>query len=589
MSTPRLVNMAVTLAIALSAAVSPAGAAGATPPPREDCQAGTSTDAKAAADRIMERHLVLGTYPEVTLAADPTWREAPFGGDRNWLFNYHALRWVVPLLQAGRETGQTAYTNRAAFLIRDWLETNPRSAPANAMAWNDHAAAWRASVLACAVGDLGKPRWLAAGLASHGSALADPTFYVKHGNHALNQAIGLLDVACLVDDSTWRSLAATRLAALVLESVDTEGATIEQAIEYQLYNYRNYQRARRHLTACSQAVPAAFGRVARMPELLAYATAPDGKYEQIGDSDLGLAFPIQGTPAEFAATSGQSGPRPSATIKRFAAGYLFARSGWGETRPFDRETFISLRFGPGRVAHGHADGGSLTLVANGQRLLIDPGKYTYTAGGWRNWFVGRTAHNVVTVDGLHYDASRSTMLSTKTRPEFLLAALSNSGYAGVTARRRVMWSRAADYLIVDDALTASVARTFRQTWHLAAGASPIVVGNRLDTRQGDSNLAIVQLVGHPTSRIVSGRRDPIQGWRSTRYGANVSAPVLESTLRGTSVRYLTLLVPYRGARPTISGHIVRLTRDGYVVDVTIGTHKERVTVGGTSTSIVPRS
>ena len=46
----------------------------------------------------------------------------------NWLFNYHALRWVLPLLQAGRETrADAAYRTRASFLLKDWLASNPRS------------------------------------------------------------------------------------------------------------------------------------------------------------------------------------------------------------------------------------------------------------------------------------------------------------------------------------------------------------------------------------------------------------------------------------------------------------------------------
>ena len=90
-----------------------------------------------------------------------------------------------------------------------------------------------------------------------------------------------------------------------------------------------------------------------MPEFLAYATGPDGTYVQLGDTDL------QTRPSDHRTRSpstprppGLSGPKPPATIRRYAAGYLFARSGWGETRPFDRTRRSSrIRFGPG---HGPA-------------------------------------------------------------------------------------------------------------------------------------------------------------------------------------------------------------------------------------------
>ena len=74
------------------------------------------------------------------LPTNPTWREQPFNGDLNWLFNYHALRWVLPLLQAGRDTGDPAYTDSgrvpAEGLARDQSAVQHRAPP---MAWNDMA------------------------------------------------------------------------------------------------------------------------------------------------------------------------------------------------------------------------------------------------------------------------------------------------------------------------------------------------------------------------------------------------------------------------------------------------------------------
>lgn len=588
MSFGRIAALALVAATVVSGfAVTPTRAATVSLPPAADCVYATTLTIKAEADRIMARHLELGTHADWILPKDPTWREQPFDRDQNWLFNYHALRWVLALLQAGRETGTAAYTDRAAFLLKDWLASNPRSSRATLMSWNDMTAGMRASVLACATRDLGRPAWLLAGIRSHGTALADPAFYADHGNHALNQVIGLVDVACVLPLASWKTLAVKRMTALVVESIDAEGASNEQSIGYQLYNYAQYERARRHLVACGLAVPSAFTRVARMPEFLAHATAPDGKYVQLGDTDLQAAKAIDGTAAEFAATAGTTGPRPTTTIRRYAAGYLFARTGWGDVRPFASETHLTMRFGPGVAFHGHPDGQSLTLSARGRRLLVDPGKYTYTAGPWKAYFESRAAHSVVVVDGLRYDLSRATAIATITRPEFLYATATNSGYAGVSNRRRVVWSRAADYLIVDDALAAPVMRTYRQTWHLARGSVPTISGSRLDTNFGSGNLAIVQLVGRPDLRVITGATNPIQGWVSEKYQTKFTAPVLQTTIKAKSARYLTLLVPYGGTRPIIRGRVVSLTSTGFVVDVTIGSRTERVTVAGSTVSVVP--
>ena len=140
---------------------------------------------------------------------------------------------------------------------------------------------------------------------------------------------------------------------------------------------------------------------------------------------------------------------------------------------------------------------------------------------------------------------------------------------------------------MDDALASSVTRTYRQTWHLARGSAPTISGNRLDTHFGAGNLAIVQLVGHPDLRVITGATKPIQGWVSEKYQTKFTAPVLQTTVKARAARYLTLLVPYSGTRPIIRGHVVSLTSTGFVVDVTIGSRTERVTVAGSTVSVVP--
>ena len=238
-----------------------------------------------------------------------------------------------------------------------------------------------------------------------------------HGNHALNQLIGLIDVACVLVKPTWKIGRGTRLSDLLVESVDAEGASNEQAVGYQLYNYGQYERARRHLVDVRHRPPIGLRPSrpdARVPGL---CDAPDRTYAQLGDTDLQTARAIPDTIAEYAATAGASGPKTPTTVRRYAAGFLFARSGWGESRPFAEETYLTMRFGPGQYLHGQHDGQSITLSARGRRLLVDPGKYTYTPGSWMTYFESRAAHNVVVVDGLTYDARKATAIGTVNRPD----------------------------------------------------------------------------------------------------------------------------------------------------------------------------
>jgi hypothetical protein len=110
----------------------------------------------------------------------------------------------------------------------------------------------------------------------------------------------------------------------------------------------------------------------------------------------------------------------------------------------------------------------------------------------------------------------------------------------------------------------------------------------MDTHGEPSNLAVIQLINNPVSRIVTGATSPIQGWISNTYQTKVAAPVLEATLRAQNARFLTLLVPYTGTMPTITARVVSLSSSGYVVDVTIGSRTERITVSATTSSAVAR-
>jgi hypothetical protein len=554
------------------------------PPLPSHCRSGPS--ALERANLALAGRYALGNHPVVTLGLDPAWTEDPLG-DWNWQFMFHSLPTVAHLLEALALTGDQAYRARASALLQDWIADNPRHGAASTWAWNDHATALRAVVLTCAVPYFRGAEWLTDALRVHGATLADPAFYVDHGNHALNQSIGLLEVAHVLGRGDWQRLAAARIGALLLESVDAQGVTNEHATGYQVYNRSRYLVARARMQAMGMPIPAAFSRISLMPNFIAHSSLPDGTLEHLGDTDTMLTPKLPGTWSEFVATKGASGPKPSTTLAVYRAGFLFCRSGWGERRPWADEVFYSLRWGPAPYIHGHADGTGITLYGYGSRLLLDPGKYSYNADAYRSYFKGRSAHNVVTVDGQVWNPkAATTLLGHSSSPTMVHALTSTEGYAGVAQQRAVTFSRGLNYLLVDDRLTASSPRTFRQLWHLSATANPLLSTNRFATRNSRGNLLVRQLVGAASQRVVKGLTTPIQGWISYRHGHRVAAPVVEVVKTGATVRYLTLVVPAAGA-PSASVSKLTLTTTGYSLVVTIGTRSERVTVDGTAATITP--
>ena len=565
---------------------SPAGSPDADPPsaplPTDlspDCV--NSADAMDRADGIMANRYRFGKWPAVTLSSNLSWTENPFH-DNNWMFQEHNLRWVLDLYTAGRATGDPTYAQRGFAILQDWIHDNPRFAARSIWAWNDHTTALRAVVLACTADLYEMTSWLRSALTLHGTTLASDSFYRHEGNHALNQSIGLLEVGRVLNRSDWTTLAQNRINALLLASVDSQGVTNEQSVGYEIFNWKRYTLAKTRLLATGLVPGSVFGRLDRMPTFLAHATLPNGTYEMIGDTYGGPAPYIAGTVSEYAATRGASGPKPTTPIARYAAGYLFVRSGWGEVRDEIDETFFSTKWGPGPVFHGHADGMQLTVAGYGSRLLLDSGLYSYTASPIRAYFKSRQGHNVVTVDGLTWNRSTATkLLGYQASAGFVDVRLGATGYAGVRQTRRITYSRGLDYLIVDDSAVSSTTHTYRQLWHFPEDARPAVGVRSVWTQRAKGNVIVRQLLNTPAINIVRGRTSPVQGWLSYQYGTKVAAPVEEAVLRGRSVRYITLIAPSAG-KPVAKLSAFRATSLGYTVTVAIGGHSERVTVSGSS-------
>jgi hypothetical protein len=565
----------------------PVAAADPTPPAGDypwTCEVSKS-DAVAIANADQD---LRGIYPSlngVNLGLDLTWREDPFH-DRTWQLREQSARFTLDLMQAWHVTGNLAYRDRALALLLDWVKDNPQSNPPSEFSWIDHGPALRATVLACAYHELGAKSALLPVVLAHGRLLADPSFYRGYSNHALDQSIGLFDIAVQVGRTDWRDLAVSRIGTLLAASVDSQGVTNEQSIGYEYYNWSRYSVARRRIVERGLPVPAVFSRIGRMPAFLAQATLPDGYYEMIGDTGHQAAVRIPGTPAEFAATKGAAGPKPPATVAFYGTGYLFARSGWGEHRAYADEVDLALHYGPRRIIHGHDDQGSLTLYGYGARLLLDPGKFSYNRDRWPVFFRSRAAHNVVTADGLTWSTSKGmSLVSHGVTSRAVDARLVGTGYSGVTWRRRVTYSRRLDWIVVDDRINTTTTRTFRQLWHLAPRSAPTASGSSVRTHTTRGNVVIRQLTGTATTRILTGRTSPIQGWQSDSDLHRVPAPAVEFAKRGRSVRYLTLIVPGAGSpRVTVSG--VALLADGYRMTITIGGRSERVSVSGTPVSVV---
>jgi hypothetical protein len=590
-----LAQGAITPSVAATAAVPAASAARSTAAAKAQCLGGFFTAGRkdaAVAGALMAGRLTLNPHPAARLPQNLTWRENPFR-DPNWVFQLHTLRWADVLRREGIRTQNRAMLDRYEAILADWLRDNPRRGAPSPMSWNDMATGIRAIVFSCAISSFGYKPVYATALRNHGTVLADPRFGPPRGNHALHVRLGLLVAGCVGPNRSWTETAHSRVESLLRGSVDAQGVTDEGSARYQLANYTWYLEAKQRLRACRLTPGSTFSRVARMPEFLAQATAPDGTYEQIGDSDRSEAAPLpESAHSLYAATGGREGTRPTTVYKAYQRGYVFGRSGWGRSRPFAHELFYALRFGsPLRSQiHGHEDAGALTLNADGRKLLFDAGRYRYDGSPLSGYLESRVAHNTVDVQGVRYDGGARTALVTSGHTAaYDLTTVRVTALTGTTWTRTVLYSRTGRYLVVDDNLRNSRGATMVQRWNLPEIGTRTVRGSSLSVDAPGADLSMFWVGAKPRLSVTTGRKSPRLGWRSYRYGTAFAAPVAEARSTGRTGRFTTVIVPRAdgapGARPSVSG--VKVTGGWVELTVTVGGRRERVRMSTNRATVRP--
>ncbi len=142
-----------------------------------------------------------------------------------------------------------------------------------------------------------------------------------------------------------------------------------------------------------------------------------------------------------------------------------------------------LHFACGTMSTGHCHGDKLhvSLVLNGEDVLVDAGRATYMDVPLRFELKDNTGHNTTTVDGKSFTTFRDSWytykLSLPVNRCFRKGSLAeyvqggHLGYMedGVFVNRRCIWIK-PDLYIINDEFYARGSHTYRQYFHFAPGA-----------------------------------------------------------------------------------------------------------------------
>ena len=542
----------------------------------------------------MHGRVAIEKYGTVVLAADPTWKPQA-GLDSSGDGHMNSLHYLMPLLREGVRTHNTAMINRFYWLVWDWGRDNKLGAkkPPNGYGWQPIYTGYRMQVIGCALaGPRGREAWVRRMAAVHANYVTKYTSSLASNNTGIQLAMGQYVIGCSMGIPSWRNAAVGRLSRLASTLVYSDGSTREGAISYAVSDYVWFRLAAQRLTLCGQRAPSSLSRVSKVPDFVAQAIRPDGRYEALGDTSPVPASvsTLTGTAAEWPARLGAGGRHPSSTFAYYrAAGYVFGRSGWGtSTRPFGDQTFYSIRMGAGPGAgifHAHADAGSVTLYAGGSEQLFDTGQWKYQYGSTRNYVTGRDAHNVITASGGGYSTSNSPPVwRVSSNGDRDLVTMVDNGYRKnkITIVRTVMYSRHGEYLVVWDRAVSGlktakgkrVARTFAQHWQLGPGRSVSVGRGTASTNGPGANTTMIWLGQQPAVGVRSGSRSPMQGWVSPSYGVLTAAPTVRAVRTGTvDASWVTVIATRPAGVPASAVHASARSVQPGRVDLSVTTAK----------------
>ncbi|MFA9446062.1 S-layer homology domain-containing protein [Egicoccus sp. AB-alg6-2] len=517
-----------------------------------------------------------GVTVSIGTTGDVNWSQPQLDTESARLF--YSLKWLDPLTREAARGRSTIHLERAQAIARDFARDNPPGRGSRPLdVWNPMYSGQRATVYSC-LDSLGDDPAIRTALAAHGSWLADPVNDPGNWNQAIDPALGLLGAGCRLDRAEWRRQAGDRLGRLIAVNIDHQGAINEQAPGYGGFIYDRWGIVADKLTECGQPVPSAIA--ARRPLLLdfvAWATGPDGRFVQIGDTYHEPPRVVAGSPTAYVTSAGREGRAPSGTHKVYDAGYVFGRDTW---KPFATGMHYSLRFGPGMDFHGHEDHQSVTLAASGRPVLVDSGHVGYTDRAKRDHLRSPEAHNVLVARGETLRRRQPTQLvRSRGGSTWQFFEVHDRIWGGHDRTRGMLADTSLQALLIQDRAARGSTGWFDQLWHLPRGSQVRVEGRgravaRHPSGALETHVLQIPLPGQTlpagSTDVITGRTDPMLGWLAPSVGAWHAAPVVRTSRSGTSTRMVTAVVPV----PTGTAVSASVTAVGSHLQVTL-------TAGGT--------
>lgn len=396
----------------------------------------------------------------------------------------------------------------------------------------------------------------------HAQSLMDKRLLSK-GNHGLFQLHGLLAL-CSVVPSVETCVGAkdyvkVEMQELLLRQFSSEGVHLENSPEYHFFVYNTVKRFMD--SGGYEQFEFIRDLMDRVAQNRVWMVHPDKTIVTVGDSEpkpVSIDWPRS-------ADRCRDSKAFCYLLQNFReSGYAIVRSDWAVPAQKASMLFVMGMFF--QTGHKLPDDLSFEWFDQGERILTNAGKYSYSKGPFRDYVTSTAAHNTVEIDSRPPKLSKasrygSAIEDARAVGEAFLIRGAVPREEGIRHERLVLFTPQR-WLAIVDVLQGDVLHEYTQWFHFARQW-------RLENTEGDMRLMSSSgrtvLVRHLSgAQFVAprGQKQPkLQGWVTESYGNMVDRQALGYTASGRSVRLVTVFGLDASALDDASAAVTRYAPD----------------------------
>jgi len=460
----------------------------------------------------------------ITYGEKIDWTYMP-GDDKEYLWQFNRTRWWIVMGQAYQLTGDEKYAKEYAAQLVDWVKSNPLTPEVEWTTWRILEAGFRGEYWTKAYELFKDSQYVTEEVTNtlfdclrvHGRYLTEK-FMTTHllSNWGVIQSHGLFMIAvCLPQDEeaiAFRNTALDRLGKICRMGVMPDGVQWEQSPMYHNEVLKDLLDvviiAKRHGIQLPDGMEEIVHRMSmadlawRKPnghqimngdtddfDLSQYLCKaaicyqdPVLKYGAKPHPDFEMVWEV-GMDAVKAYEDMEAKAPEFTSIGLMESGNFYLREDWSKD-----SNLLHFHCGTLGAGHDHANKLHIDLIAKGEDVLMDGGRFTYVNCDKRREYKAASMHNTIRVDGQEYytykDSWENTTLSqpinqkyvSKEAYEFVQGG--HLGYIdkGVLLNRKIVHIKPDIYIIADECY-GSGSHEYESYWHFNENGKVELVDN----------------------------------------------------------------------------------------------------------------